>query len=326
MRGLRSLVAVAGLAYAATPQTTPAQALVPNAPTNLRIDGLAGGSCASGEIGVPPNCFPAPPVPASGGKQWNVTYSEEFTGTALDATKLTPCFDWNTGDCTASFNTGKERYLPSQVQISGGTAKLVAEPLSPPYASNACYQGQCTYKAGLVSTARPRSNNGSAYLFPFTFGYVESRMKFPGTPGFFTAFWMLPTDPTYNYEHEIDIVEILGGDPDTIFMTYHYNARNTSYTPNTGLHNNGACQVKDYSTDFVRFGLDWEPNYVAWYINGVKCGQYNGDSTTIEQGPMQLILHMMVDNTWERDWGSVLSSQSLVGQLEVDYIRIYQQQ
>ena len=41
---------------------------------------------------------------------------------------------------------------------------------------------------------------------------------------------------------------------------------------------------------------------------------------------MQLILHMMVDNQWERDWGSVLSSQTLVRPLEVDYIRIYQQQ
>ena len=50
-------------------------------------------------------------------------------------TKLTPCFDWNFGACTASFNTGKERYLPSQMQISNGTAKLVAEPLAPSYAS-----------------------------------------------------------------------------------------------------------------------------------------------------------------------------------------------
>ena len=155
-----------------------------------------------------------------------MTYSEEFNdATALDLAKLTPCFDWNFGACTSSFNTGKERYLPSQVQVSNGTAKLVAEPLVPPYASSACYQGQCTYKAGLVSTARPRADNGSPYLFPFTYGYVESRMKFPGTPGFFTAFWMLPTNPSFNYNTEIDIVEILGGHPDTIFMTYHYNGR-----------------------------------------------------------------------------------------------------
>ena len=115
--------------------------------------------------------------------------------------------------------TGKEHYLSSQVQVSNGTAKLVAEPLSPAVADSACYQGRCTYKAGLVSTARPRADNGSPYLFTFTYGYIESRMKFPGTPGFFTAFWMLPADPSFNYRTEIDIVEILGGVPDTIFMT-----------------------------------------------------------------------------------------------------------
>jgi hypothetical protein len=38
-----------------------------------------------------------------------------------------------------------------------------------------------------------------------------------------------------------------------------------------------------------------------------------------------LILHMMVDNNWERSWNSVLTSQTLVRQLEVDYIRVYQQ-
>jgi len=84
--------------------------------------------------------------------------------------------------------------------------------------------------------------------------------------------------------------------------------------------------VRDYSTDFVRFGLDWQPTYIAWYIDGVKCGQFNGNSSTIESGPMQLILHMMIDNQWERDWGSVLMNQTLVRQLEVDYIRIYRQQ
>jgi hypothetical protein len=299
----------------------------PNPPTNLRVNPDSGGvGCGGDQIGTPPNCFPSPPVPAASGKKWTVTFSEEFNGTTLDTSKLTPCFDWNFGDCTASFNAGKERYLPSQVRVSNGTAKLVAEPLSPPYASSACYQGQCTYKAGLVSTARPRADNGSNYLFAFTYGYIESRMKFPGTPGFFTAFWMLPTNTSFNYRSEIDIVEILGGFPDTIFMHHHYNNRSASYTPNNGLHNNGACPVKDYSADWVRFGLDWQPTYVAWYIDGVKCGQFNGNTTTIENGPMQLILHMMIDNQWERDWGSILSSQTLVRQLEVDYIRIYQQQ
>jgi beta-glucanase (GH16 family) len=286
----------------------------------------SGTACATGEIGTPPNCYPAPPGPLATGKHWNVIFNDDFNGSSLDTTKWSPCFDWNSGSCTSSFNNGREHYQASQVQISNGTAKLVAEPLSPPFSSTACYQDSCTYKAGLISTARPIANSTSKYLFPFTYGYVESRMKYPAHSGFFTAFWMLPTNTSYTYRSEIDIVEILGGDPNTIFMTYHYSDRTKSYKPNTGDHNNGACQVKDYSTDFVRFGMDWEPTYIAWYINGVKCGQFNGDTTTIENGPMQMILHMMIDNDWERSWGLTLSDLTQKDQLEVDYVRIYQQQ
>src|SRR5262245_43336879 len=98
MGNLRSLMVAAALAQVAAP--TP--------PANLRIVDAAG-RCAGGTIGTPPNCFPMPPAPAAGGKQWSVTYAEEFNGTTLDPARLTPCFDWNFGACTASFNAGKER-------------------------------------------------------------------------------------------------------------------------------------------------------------------------------------------------------------------------
>ena len=97
------------------------------------------------------------------------------------------CFDWNYGGCTGSFNQGREYYAPSQIRVSGGAARLVAEPTSPPIASGACQNGSCTYLSGLLSTARPRADNGSAYLYTFTYGYVEARMRLSGTQGFFTA-------------------------------------------------------------------------------------------------------------------------------------------
>src|SRR4051812_27472388 len=75
-------------------------------------------TCASGQIGTYPNCFPQPPAPAASGKQWDISFYEEFDGTTLNLNKLTPCFDWNYGGCTSSFNNGKEAYKPSQVRIS----------------------------------------------------------------------------------------------------------------------------------------------------------------------------------------------------------------
>jgi hypothetical protein len=291
-------------------------------------NGSAAELCGEAEIGTPPNCFAAPPAPAAPGKTWHVAFSEEFNGNDYDHSKLTPCFDFNYANaCTDTFNKGKETYRPEQVRVSNGTAKLVAEPLVPPMPEDACYEGLCTYKAGLLSTARPNADRGGQYLFPFTYGYVEARIKYPPVPGFFTAFWMLPTNPTYEYRSEIDIAEILGGDPSTVYMTYHYNDRQQDYEVNSApdKNDNGACPVRDYSRDWTRVGVDWQPDHIAWYINGVKCGEFR-DAAQIENGPMQLILHMMVDNNWERKANSVLTDQTLVEQLEVDYIRVYQQQ
>jgi Glycosyl hydrolases family 16 len=282
-------------------------------------------NCGPEEIGKPPNCFDAPPVTPASGKQWNVTFSEEFNGSDYDHGKLSPCFDWNYGDCTNSFNKGREHYDPAQVQVSDGTGKLIAAPLNPPQSSSGCYQNQCTYKSGLLSTCRPNAGDNSDYLYTFTYGYVEARMKFPGTRGFFTAFWMLPANPSYDYRSEIDIVEILGDDPESIFMTYHYNDRTESHAVNSSTKDNGACAVKDYSTDFHKFGLDWQADHVAWYIDGVKCDEFWGTATEIENGPMQIILDLMVDHDWQQRWGVTLQDPTLVRQIEVDYLRVYQQ-
>ena len=270
------------------------------------------------------DCSPWLP-PAAAGRAWDLTFSEEFSSASYDPAKLTPCFDWNYGGCTGSFNQGREYYAASQIQVSNGVAHLVAEPTSPPIASNACQNGSCTYLSGLLSTARPRADNSSAYLYKFTYGYVEARLKLIGTQGFFTAFWMLPTDTSYTYRTEIDILEHLGHDPETMFMTYHYNNRTTSFAVNSGARNNGACPVKDYTSDFHRFGIDWQADHVAWYIDGIKCAQFDGTAATIENGPMQIILDVMVDNVWQRSWNVGLLDSTLVRDLGVDYIRVFQQ-
>jgi len=280
-----------------------------------------GGDCSDAD------CPPDPPAPAPDGMHWVLAFREEFGGDDYDHDKLTPCFDWNTGDCTSSFNNGREHYQPEQIHVADGAAHMIAEPLDPAYPSDACLDGSCTYAAGLLSTARPLADDGSDYLYSFTYGYLEARVKFPATQGFFTAFWMLPTATDYNYRSEIDIVEILGNDPTTIFMTYHYNDRSQSFAVNDGVGNNGDCEVKDYGQDWVRFGIDWQPDHVAWYIDGVKCAQFDGTAgSEIEDGPMQLILNNMVDNSWIRDWDVATTDQTQTRQMDVDYIRVHQLQ
>lgn len=288
------------------------------ATSSMSPTSIDGAGSTDSELNCPSWPLPAPPP----GQRWKLSFSEEFNGSGFDRSKLTPCFDWNTGDCTGSFNHGREHYRPSQIVVSNGTAKLIAEPTKP-VPDSSCRDGVCTYKAGLLSTARPLAQ-GTAYLFKFTYGYIEARIKFPATRGFFTAFWMLPAEPSYRYNTEIDILEVLGDDPSTMFMTYHYNGRAKSFAVNSGKENNGACAVRNYADGFLRMGLDWERDHISWYIDGHECGTFS-DADAIAQDPMQLILHMMVDNDWQRQWKVGLADPTLVRELEVDYIRVFQQ-
>ena len=41
--------------------------------------------------------------------------------------------------------------------------------------------------------------------------------------------------------------------------------------------------------------------------------------------PLQEAARMMVDNNWQRQWNVGLTDPTLARQLEVDYIRVYQQ-
>jgi hypothetical protein len=49
------------------------------------------------------------------------------------------------------------------------------------------------------------------------------------------------------------------------------------------------------------------------------------NAAQIESGPMRLILPMMVENDGQRLWKVGLTDTTQVRQLEVDYIRVYQQ-
>jgi Glycosyl hydrolases family 16 len=283
-------------------------------------------ACAPPTPPVAPSAgaIPTPPIAAPPGKSWTLDFNVDFDGTSLDTSKLKSCFDWDVGHCTSSFNSGKEHYLPDQVQLSNGAAHLVAEPLSPPYSDNACYDGVCTYKSGLLSTARP--DQSSPYLYSFTYGYVEARLKLPTTPGMFSAFWLVPARPDYQYAYEIDILENLGGKPDVIYQTYHYNNRERSYKVNDlSKDTNGACAKKDYSAAFHTYGVDWDRDHIAFYIDGNECGRMTPtDPSMIAGEPMQIILNLMVDNSWGRDANLVLPSQTITDHLDVDYLRVWQ--
>ena len=272
----------------------------------------------------PPPGLSGPPT-APPDTTWRRAFFEDFDGTGLDRFKLSPCFDWNTGDCTSSFNRGREAYRPEQVIVGSGVAQLKAQPAKPT-PNPACLGGNCSYHSGMLSTARPNSTDDSVYLFQYRYGYAEARMRMPSTQGFLGAFWLIPADPSYHYDAEIDVAEALGHDPRTIHMTYHYDQRTRELTqPLLPDQRNGSCPDLDYSADYHRYGVDWEPDHIAWYIDGRKCLEFK-DQKAITNHPMQLVVNLMVDPDWVRQVAAPLADPAATDELDVDYLVVYQPQ
>lgn len=325
-----SLVALVGVATlfatkAATPTASiqPESGTISSPATNVSNSSASGGRLVKFNAATtPPTNDVQPPIAADSGKTWRSTFSEDFDGTTLNLAKMTPCWSWagSYEGCTEGFNAGaKEVYRPSQVRLSGGTAKLVAEP------ATGLSSGR-RYKSGMVATTNTPGGNWQSPLYKFKYGYLEARLKTPPQNGFMTAFWLVePSNPAngYPYAYEIDVLESLSGE-NISHMHVHYNNRGSSWTPNRG--NNGSCPAFNPSQAFHTYGIDWKPTYIAFYIDGKECGRFTSSTGNIWAGDLVPQINLMVDTNWNRDAGVPLNDFTQVGTLEVDYMKVWQQQ
>ena len=149
---------------------------------------------------------------------WKLTWSDEFSGDALDATK------W---DC--DLGSGFFNYEANQ-WISGWgnrrTAVLHAEP-----ANVSVRQGLLRIRAikeslhgcGFTSARiKSRKRDGTA-LFAQPYGRFEVRAKLPVGQGVWPAIWMLPQDEAYGgwaASGEIDILEARGQKPNEVLERF----------------------------------------------------------------------------------------------------------
>jgi beta-glucanase (GH16 family) len=120
-----------------------------------------------------------------------------------------------------------------------------------------------------------------------------------------------------------------------MFQTYHYReglpydqARNDHWTPNRGTGNNGAAPVLDYSTDYHTYGVDWQPDHLTFYIDGIASGTFPDPGTNNSNIPRTkgyVLIQQMVENDWIRATGNLLPDpETSVDTFHVDYVRVWQ--
>ena len=119
---------------------------------------------------------------------------------------------------------------------------------------------------------------------------------------------------------EIDIMENIGREPNTVHGTIH----GPGYSGAGGI--GAAYNLPDgqpFADDFHTFAVDWEPNSITWFVDGVQYqrrtpADLNGN-TWVYNHPFFLILNVAVGGYWPGyPDGSTVIPQTMT----VDYVRV----
>ena len=247
-------------------------------------------------------------LPAGQSGDWDLLFSDEFDASSLDSEKWTTCYWWSDEGCTGEGNNELQWYQPDDVQLSDGVLTLRAQERTISSTEGKTYQ----WTSGMITTGRSSSNRALPAKFVFQYGYAEIRAKVPSGQGLWPAFWMLPE--THRSRPEIDVMELLGHEPETIYMHFHYNDDKEERR-----RTNSRWTGPDFSKEWHTFAVDWQPDAIIWYVDGIERARYR-DSQYIPNEPMYLLLNLAVGGDWP---GSPDSSTPFPSEYEIDYVRVW---
>ncbi len=222
---------------------------------------------------------------------WRITWQDEFEGDTLDRTL------WNVADGHWSHNGEMQYYAPDEVYLEDGCLRLRSQQRN--------YQG-LYFTSGHVTTKHYQR-----------YGRVEIHARLPGTQGTWPAHWLLPI--TGDWPPEIDIVEHLGHEPNTVHMSVHWGPLPEGLSPwECGQTRTGSFSGPDFTADFHTFSLEWYPDSLRWLVDDVlRFKTVEG----IPHEPMYLILNTAVGGFWP---GSPNASSVFPQFHDIDYVRFYE--
>ena len=238
---------------------------------------------------------PSTPEPLGVGGSWALTFSDEFSGTALDASK------WATTSSAEADhgqgNPGNQQLEWDQAQncsVGNGVLSITAKPdnITSP-------SGQHYNWSSCLITSTPS--------YAFRYGYIEERAQFPANKGFWPAFWtwQAPGGPYI----ESDVYEYYSDNHTRLYLTQHSGS-------------GGGCNITlpfDPSAGMHVYGMAILPTGSDWYVDGVKVCHAAGTSTGMT--------NIIDDNFVYSGNGNrgLQPASGSIGVKTIDYIRAWQQ-
>lgn len=243
---------------------------------------------------------------------YELLWNDEFNGTKMDDNIWS--YDPHEPGWT---NEELQEYTESTDNVFVRDGKLVLKAIK-----TTDENGNDYYTSGKIKSQNKKD---------FMYGKVVARAKVPEGQGLWPAIWMMPTDESYYGQWpkcgEIDIMEVLGNQPDLTYATIHYGA------PHAEQQGTYQLAGESFADDFHDYSVEWEPGEMRFYVDDNLIHTVN-DWFTAEEGqddkpypaPFNqtffVQMNLAVGGTWPGNPDETTDFDK--AEFEIDYVRVYQ--
>lgn len=234
-----------------------------------------------------------------------LTWADEFDGNTVNLS------DW-------TFETGQHGWGNNELQnyTDGDNAEVKDGKLIITARKENDYQIAGSYTSTRMITKGKQE---------FTYGKMEIRAKLPSGRGIWPAIWMLGANidqVSWPACGEIDIMEYVGYQPNTVHATVHTSA-------GYGANGNGKSKTLETAEEeFHVYGLIWTEKEMIFYTDSPEnvTHKYAPSNKTEENWPFDkphfFIMNIAVGGNWGGAQG--IDDSIFPQTMEIDYVRVYQ--
>ncbi|MCW3090900.1 MAG: licheninase [Ferruginibacter sp.] len=171
------------------------------------------------------------------------------------------------------------------------------------------------------SSARMVSKNKNGWQY----GKIEISAKLPKGRGTWPAIWMLAENcDTLGWPAcgEIDIMEHVGYNKDSVFGTVHTGAFNHTI----GTQKGKGIFIKDPYTTFHKYAIDWTHAKIDFLLDDKVYFSFVNQRKTINEWPFNAPFYLLMNIAVGGGWGGQKGINDAVfpATMEIEYVRVYQ--
>ena len=235
---------------------------------------------------------------------YTLAWSDEFNGNQIDPNTWT----FESGNNNGWGNNELEFYTSSTQNAFVSNGNLIIE-------ARQQASGGFPYSSARIKTQDKKT---------FTYGRIDIRAKLPTGQGIWPALWMLGNNiSTVSWPAcgEIDIMELLGQQPNKVYQTIHWGA---DVATNKSIGTNYVLNSGNFNQQFHVYSLDWEQDSIKMFVDDQTAFAVPRTSVNVLypfDSPFFFVFNIACGGNWP---GSPDGTTVFPQRMVVDYVRVFQ--